>query len=109
MQHGIENAVQASIGITDGERLWAIRYATEGEPRTLFVSSDADTIRQLYPDDTRLQRLRDEDRVVVSEPMSDLPGVWHEIPESTVLLVQPGPDEQRPFRPSYVSGAPALP
>jgi xanthine dehydrogenase iron-sulfur cluster and FAD-binding subunit A len=27
--------------------------------------------------------------------------VWHEIPESTVLIVQPGADEQRPFRPHY--------
>jgi hypothetical protein len=46
-------------------------------------------------DDARLQRLRGEDRVVVSEPMSELPGVWNEIPASTVLIVQPGPDEQR--------------
>ena len=57
-------------------------------------------MQELYPDDTRLQRLRDEDRVVISEPMSDLPGLWNEIPPSTVLIVQPGPDEQRPFRPS---------
>ena len=41
VRHGIEGAVQASIGVTDGERLWAFRYATQGEPRTLFVSSEA--------------------------------------------------------------------
>jgi len=105
VRHGIEGAVQASIGITDGERLWAFRYATDATPRTLFVSADADTVRELYPDDTRLQRLRDEDRVVISEPMSELPGVWHEIPESTVLLVQPGPYEQRPFRPHFEPAA----
>ena len=34
----------------------------------------------------------EEDRIVVSEPIADLEGVWHEIPESTVLIVQPGPD-----------------
>ena len=98
-RHGIEHAVQASIGVADGERLWAFRYSTEGHSRTLFVSADAESLRQLHPENPRLQRLRDEDRVVVSEPMSELPGLWHEIPESTVLLVQPGPDEQRPFRP----------
>ena len=58
-------------------------------------------VRKLHPDNPRMQRLRDEDRVVVSEPLSDLPGVWQEIPESTVMLVQPGPDEQRPFQPRY--------
>ena len=90
-RHGIENAVQTSIGVTDGERLWAVRYSTEGRSRTLFVSTDADSIRQLHPDDARLQRVRGEDRLVVSEPFSDLAGLWNEIPESTVLIVQPVP------------------
>jgi predicted glutamine amidotransferase len=111
VKHGIENAVQASMGVTDGERLWAFRYSTEQKSRTLFVSAEADAVRELYPDNSRLQRFRDEDRIVVSEPLADLPGVWHEIPESTVLIVQPGPDEHRPFRPRYhpseSNGAPA--
>jgi hypothetical protein len=47
------------------------------------------------------QRLRDADRLVVSEPLADLPGVWHEIPESTALIVTAdGAHELRPFRPS---------
>jgi predicted glutamine amidotransferase len=98
--HGIENAVQTSLGLSDGERLWAFRYSTEGKSRSLFVSCDAAAIRRLHPENERLQRLLDEDRVVVSEPLSDLPGVWEGIPESTVLVVQPGDDEQLPFRPS---------
>jgi predicted glutamine amidotransferase len=106
-RHGIENAVQASIGVADGERLWALRYSTEGRSRTLFASCDADAVRQLHPDNPTLQRLRDEDRVIVSEPLSDLPGLWQEIPESTVMLVQPGPDEQIAFHPR-VPAEPAL-
>ena len=51
------------------------------------------------PDNARLQRMTDEDRVIVSEPVSDLPGAWREVPESTALIVQRGPDEQKPFRP----------
>ena len=107
-RHGIENAVQTSIGITDGERLWALRYSTEGRSRSLFVSNDASAIRELHPENPRLQRLRDEDRVVVSEPLSDLPGLWQEIPESTVLVVQPGPDEQHAFNPRFEPAQPAL-
>ena len=86
------------MGLSDGERLWAFRYSTEGKSRTLFSSCDAASVRALHPENERLQRLRDEDRVVVSEPLADLPGVWESIPESTVLIVQPGEDEQRPFR-----------
>jgi glutamine amidotransferase len=111
VRHGIEQAVQASIGVSDGERLWAFRYSTEGRSRTLFVSADATAVRRLHPDNPRFQRLQDEDRVVVSEPMNDLPGVWEEIPESTMLVVQAGADEQHPFQPRYEpaagNGAPA--
>ena len=79
-RHGIEHAVQTSIGVTDGERLWALRYSTERKSRSLFVSTDAESIRELHPDNPRLQRLRDEDRVVVSEPISDLPGCGRRSP-----------------------------
>jgi glutamine amidotransferase len=104
-RHGIENAVQASIGVTDGESLWAIRYSTERRSRTLFASADASAIRELHPDNQRLQRLRDEDRLVVSEPLADLPGVWTEIPDGSALIVKPGADEARPFRPSVPAAA----
>jgi predicted glutamine amidotransferase len=30
------------------------------------------------PGNPRLQRLRDEDRLVVSEPLTDLPGIWQD-------------------------------
>ena len=105
MRHGIEHAVQASLGLSDGERLWAFRYSTERRSRTLFVSSEASDIKRLHPENPRLQRLRDEDRVVVSEPLADLAGVWHELPESSVMVVQPGADEQLPFRPHYEPAA----
>ncbi len=99
-RHGIDRAIQASIGVSDGERLWAVRYSTEGRSRTLFASANAHSIKQLHPENPRLQRLRDEDRLVVSEPFTDLPGEWHEIPESTALIVLPGGEhERRAFRP----------
>ncbi len=99
-RHGIDRAIQASIGVSDGERLWAIRYSTEGKSRTLYASADAHAVKQLYPENPRLQSMSDDDRLVVSEPLADLPGAWQEIPESTALLVLPGgAHEQRPFSP----------
>jgi predicted glutamine amidotransferase len=97
--HGIENPVQMTLGFSDGERLYAVRYSTERGSRSLFVSEDVESIRALHPDNERLQRMTSEDRVVVSEPVSDLPGAWREVPESTALIIQRGPDEERPFRP----------
>ncbi len=44
--------------------------------------------------------MQEGDRVVVSEPLVDLPGAWHEVPESTGLVITDGSVEQRPFVPS---------
>jgi glutamine amidotransferase len=99
-RHGIPDAVQGTFGVTDGATLWAVRYATQGRPRTLFATIDADAIRRLYPDNERAQRLSDDDRVIVSEPFNDLPGVWQEIPEGTAVTVRHlGAMTERPFRP----------
>jgi predicted glutamine amidotransferase len=93
--------VQGTFGVSDGASLWAVRYATEGPPRSLFASADVDTIKHLHPENPRFARLSPDDRVVVSEPFSDLPGLWHEIPESTAVTVRRGGVmEQRPFRPA---------
>ena len=99
LEHGVEAPVQMTLGLSDGERLYAVRYSTEHRSRTLFVSEDVESIRALHPDNPRFQRMTPEDRVVVSEPVSDLPGAWREVPESTALIIQPGPDEQKEFRP----------
>src|SRR4051794_10755816 len=105
-RHGVDQAIQASIGVTDGETLWAVRYSTQHESRTLFVSADAETVKGLYPDNARMSALKPGDRIVVSEPFSDLPGVWHEIPESTVLIVHPGGShETRDFSPRSVAAS----
>jgi predicted glutamine amidotransferase len=98
-EHGIEHPVQMTIGMSNGQRLWAVRYSSEGHSRSLFVSEDISALRELHPDSERLQGLADEDRAIVSEPLGDLPGAWLEVPESTALIVQPGPDERRPFTP----------
>jgi glutamine amidotransferase len=98
--HGITGAVQGSFGVSDGSTLWAVRYASEGPARSLFASADASAIRHLYPDNERFQRLTDDDRLIVSEPFSDLPGIWHEIPQATAVTVRHGGVlEQQAFRP----------
>jgi len=74
-RNGSDCLVQASFGVSDGTSLWAVRYATEGRARSLFASASVDAIRRLHPDNPRFARLSPDDRVIVSEPFSDLPGL----------------------------------
>jgi predicted glutamine amidotransferase len=98
-RHGVENPLQLSVAATDGERIIAARYSSEGKSRSLFFTTDARTLKQQYPDLEELQLFSDEARAIVSEPLGDLAGVWNEAPESHIGIVQPGADELRAFRP----------
>jgi glutamine amidotransferase len=44
-------------------------------------------LRTMYPDASRLDAFGDHAQVVVSEPLNDLPGVFLEVPESTVAVL----------------------
>lgn len=81
--------------------MWAFRYSSERKSRSLFFSTDVRTVRKLHPERERLQEVSDETRIVVSEPLGDLPGAWNEVPESCYGIIQEGEDELRPFRPVY--------
>ena len=100
-RHGTEHPIQMTIGTTDGKSVWAFRYSSERKSRSLYFSTDLRTVRELYPDRPRLQEVSDETRIVVSEPLLDLPGAWNEVPESSYGVVQEGDDELRSFRPAY--------
>jgi len=99
-EHDVTAPVQGTFGVSDGTSLWAVRYATEGPARSLFASADVDTVKRLHPENPRLQRLGEGDRLIVSEPFADLPGAWQEIPEATAVTVRRGGAmEERPFVP----------
>jgi glutamine amidotransferase len=91
-QRGIKDPFQGTIATTNGEHLWAFRYSTEGKSRSLFFSRDVRTLRELYPERQILQDLSDDARLILSEPIGDLPGAWQEVPESSYGVVGQGDD-----------------
>jgi predicted glutamine amidotransferase len=98
-KHDVEHPIQMTVATTNGETIWAFRYSSEQDSRSLYFSTRMDTLKALHPDLEELGVLSDETRVVVSEPLGDLPGAWNEVPESHVGIVQPGEDELRAFSP----------
>jgi glutamine amidotransferase len=99
-RHGVTHPFQGTIATTNGERLWGFRYSSEGRSRSLYFSTRYETLAALYPDDPRLADFDEETRLVVSEPLGDLPGVWNPVPEARWGVVQPGDDEIGTFRPA---------
>ncbi|MEV6649887.1 class II glutamine amidotransferase [Streptomyces sp. NPDC051219] len=97
--HGIAAPLQMTIAATDGADVWAFRYASEGDARSLYYSSRVDSLRALHPDVPFLRDLSEETRLIVSEPLGDLPGAWNEVPEHSYGLVRSGAGELHPFAP----------
>ena len=101
-RHGIEHPIQMTLAISDGSSIWAFRYSSAGNSRSLFYSTDVVALRRLHPEVPVLRTLSDEARLVVSEPLGDLEGAWNEVPESSWGVVRAGHDELQPFRPALV-------
>jgi glutamine amidotransferase len=101
-RNGVEHPIQMTVATTDGLCIWAFRYSSEGKSRSLFYSTNVSALRELHPEVEILRELSDESRLVVSEPLAELSGAWHEVPEASYGIVRDGPDELASFQPSLV-------
>ena len=98
-RRGVPNPFQGTIATTDGEGIWAVRYSSEGKSRSLYYTTDIPTLRTLYPERELFQEVSADTRLIVSEPLGDVAGVWNEVPEASCGVIGRGHDEMRPFRP----------
>ena len=96
---GVEHPVQMTVATTDGQSLWAFRYSSERDSRSLFYSTAVETLREQFPDHAALHRLSPETRLVVSEPFGELAGAWNEVPESSCCTLLDGQGAVREFTP----------
>jgi predicted glutamine amidotransferase len=104
-EHGVEHPIQMTVATSNGTDVWVFRYSSGRESRSLFFSTNVATLRELHPGVEVLETLSDESRLIVS----DLPGAWNEVPESSCGIAQPGQDELRPFTPRAPSHLVAVP
>jgi glutamine amidotransferase len=98
-EHGVADPFQGTIATTDGKRMWTFRYSSAGASRSLFYTADVSTLRRLYPERRVLQEVSSDARLVVSEPIGELPGAWREMPEASCGVIAKGHDEIIPFAP----------
>ena len=96
---GVQYPFQGTIAATDGESLWVFRYSSQGKSRSLFFTRDVGMLRQHHPDWEILREVSDDARLVVSEPIGNLPAAWVEMPEASYGVVTKGGDQLLPFAP----------
>jgi glutamine amidotransferase len=100
--HGIEHPVNLTVATTDGHSIWAFRYASDGQARSLFYSSAVETLRAQFPDVPVFAQVSQDTRLIVSEPQGALAGIWQEFPEASCCVFQAGQGEMHPFSPRSV-------
>lgn len=80
---GVTAALRFTAALTDGERLWAFRWASDGHPPTLYFRQSSCGL------------------MVVSEPIDGHREDWHAVPVGSYLVAAPGaPVETRELRPA---------
>jgi predicted glutamine amidotransferase len=97
-KHGVKESLWMTLGMSDGERLWAVRYASDGEAPTLYHSRNADDLVSVNP---RIrEQLGSAARVVVSEPIGKFAEIWKEVPQGSLVEIHGSSLDIRPFRPA---------
>lgn len=94
--YGVDDALQMTLGISDGESLYAVRYSTEGHSRSLFHSVSRDATKDIAPAAGRFSR---DARAIVSEPLDNLEDEWVEVPEASFVTITKGKVSCESFAP----------
>ena len=84
---GAHGELHMTVAMTDGEAIYASRYASNGPQPSLYHSTPG--LELMGADGTGIQ-LAQEAVLVLSEPLDDLADHWQEVPESSRLEVRAG-------------------
>ena len=95
-EHGIEQPLQMSLGISDGENLYAVRYSSVGRSRSLFHSKHVEALHDVTPE---ADRVSSRTCAIVSEPLTGLADAWEEVPEASFLTITRGHVHREEFVP----------
>ena len=97
------DSVELKLTVPDSDQRSAIEAlgmdVLGAQARLVSFFDTPDPAFQSLPCRMGLPQFTDEDRIVVSEPLGDLPRAWREIPEPGAVIIQRGPDAQRVFEP----------
>ena len=86
-EEGVEEAFRMTIATSDGETIYAARYASHDAQPSLYHNAPGAVLEAT--DGERIE-LPADGKLILSEPLDDLPGHWEEVPETSWLKVSAG-------------------
>lgn len=84
---GIEGPFRLTCATTDGNAIYAVRYATHGPQKTLYVSDAPEAIDEVAGTYGAIPR---EAVLVLSEPLDDCEDNWRQVAENAFVTVRDG-------------------
>lgn len=93
----VQDPARMTIAVSDGARIFALRYSSFRDSQTLYHSRNIHALREVGGE---CEEMSPDAVIVLSEPLDDISEHWEEIPESTLLVVESDNIEVMPFEPN---------
>lgn len=94
---GVAESLWMTLGVSDGRKVWAVRYASDRQAPTLYHSRDVEDLFRINP---QLEGIVGRSaRMIVSEPVGTFSQAWKEVPQSSLVEIDGASFEIRPFVP----------
>jgi len=81
---GVEAPFRLTCSATDGETIYAVRYASHGSQKTLYISNEIKALREI---DGGREDIPDDARIILSEPLDDCDEHWQTVPENSYVTI----------------------
>jgi len=87
-EYKIADPLEMTLAVSDGRRLFALRYASDGDAPSLFHNKNTThALRDIFGNP---ETIPEDAIIILSEPLDDLSEHWEEIPASSILTVEAG-------------------
>jgi len=93
-RYDVEMPAFLTLAFTDGRTIYALRYSSHYDSKTLFYSRNLRAIHELNGD---YEAIPEGGHILVSEPLDDLSDDWALVPESTFIIMEDGDVTAIPF------------
>lgn len=87
-EHGVQESIWMTLGISDGKSLWGFRYGSNGKAPTLYISPSVEELTQVNP--AVEGKFGDFAACLVSEPIGNYQEIWDLMPESSQVIISNG-------------------